>query len=236
MGHRNGGGARQASRGTPRARSSSTACLRAQRRRVLGPGKQLSRDNAIAPRRPRPRRDGVARSPGRLLVPQLRRRHPLPIAPLSTTMLERHIQPATKPRMLVEETTHAHRHLRRPSGPGESSNTTVNHRCPGGSVAASHNTSSGSPRRRTRSRPSSAVPTMTPLIAAAPSTAAAPTRLHSRCSGPPTDSPSAWPRSHGWPGRISPPRRPPRTGTQPRAHTEPSPTQPAPRHAARARC
>ena len=53
-------------------------------------------------------------------------------------------------------------------------------------------------------------------------------RLHSRCSGPPTDSPSAWPKSHTGPARSARRARPPRTGTQPLAHNAPTQTQPAP--------
>ena len=60
-------------------------------------------------------------------------------------------------------------------------------------------------------------------------------RLHSRCSGPRTDSPSAWPRSHNWPGRISPPTpSSAKLHAAPRAHrTVPDATRP--RHTARRR-
>ena len=54
--------------------------------------------------------------------------HALAIDPLGAPMLERHVQPLTELRMLVEQTLDAHRRLRRPIRAGRIASTTVNHR------------------------------------------------------------------------------------------------------------
>ena len=61
-------------------------------------------------------------------------------------------------------------------------------------------------------------------------------RLQIRCSAPPAHSPSAWPRSHNWPGRSSPPSSPSENRhARPRAHRT-CPVETLARHTARCRC
>ena len=123
-----------------------------------------------------------------------------------------------------------------PSGPGESSNTTVNHRCPRGSPAGSHNTSIRLALGRRTPSPPSSDDAHDDASRPAPLQPLGAARLQTRCSGPPIDSPSAWPKSHSAPGRIRPAT--PSTANRhaaPRAHrTEPDATRP--RHAARRCC
>jgi hypothetical protein len=123
-------------------------------------------------------------------------------------MLERDVQAPTEPRVFIEETAHAHRRLRRPVRTRrvieDNREPPLPPRIPLRVAQHGNRRALGAEHNRDRRPPVPAVTRAHRHTPRALSRCGA-ERLQDLCSGPPADSPSAWPRSHNWHGRISPP-------------------------------
>ena len=174
-------------------------------------------------------RPPAAHDAARSFVPQLRCRHPTPVDPPGAAMLDRDVQAATEPRMLVEQTAHTHRRLRRPVRAERivqnDGKPALPRRIPLGIAQHELRVAIDTEHERER-RPT--VPTATRAHSPPPRpfSRCGAERLHTLCSGPPADSPSAWPKSHNWSGRINPPAPSTANRHAAPAHTAPSPTPP----------
>ena len=184
-------------------------------------------DNAPGPHGLQPSR---RRSCKQRAVTKRRTPAPAPTRHITTgaAMLERHIQ--APPKLRCSSRTHPTR--TGASGPesclSASASTTRTTAAPGGPVPGSHKCQPGGRRRgRTRSRPSSGCACDAHSCASLFRRArcAAVRRLHRRCSGPPTDSPSGCPDPTPGPAASIPAPHPPRTRSRRHANDEPSRSQ-----------
>ena len=163
-------------------------------------------------------RPPAAHDAARSFVPQLRCRHPTPVDPPGAAMLDRDVQAATEPRMLVEQTAHTHRRLRRPVRAERivqnDGKPALPRRIPLGIAQHELRVAIDTEHERER-RPT--VPTATRAHSPPPRpfSRCGAERLHTLCSGPPADSPSAWPKSTTGQAESTHPHHPPRTGMQP---------------------